>query len=257
MDRNPQAKEMADESIWPLPDAPAILDVGSAIRIATPCGWSRSSPPAYASRMQPQFWRDAWSAGKINFHEGKPNSFLAAHASVLAGTSVLVPLCGKTEDLAFLAAHHHTVVGIELVEDAVAAFFAEHALTPHIERRGPLALYSAEAVTIIAGDFFAVTREDVGPIDALYDRAALVALPADVRVRYIAHLRTLLTGATPGLLVTLDYPQDAMDGPPFAISDPEVRRHYPQAEELASRPASGGRIGALGTAVERCYRIAL
>ena len=207
--------------------------------------------------MQPQFWFDAWSAGKINFHEGKPNTFLADHAAQLTGTSVLVPLCGKTEDLAYLASLRHTVVGIELVETAVAAFFSEHELIPRIERRGPLAIYTADAVTIIAGDLFAVTRDDVGPIDALYDRAALVALPADVRIRYIAHLRTLLAAATPGLLVTLDYPQDTMDGPPFAVPDTEVRHHYPRAKLLAERPATGGRVGALGTAVERCYRIEL
>ena len=207
--------------------------------------------------MQPQFWRERWAEGKIAFHEGAPNLYLADHAARLTGMSVLVPLCGKTEDLAFLAAHNHTVVGIELVEDAVAAFFSEHGLTPHIERRGPLTVYSSGAVTVIAGDIFAVTREDVGPIDALYDRAALVALPAELRVRYIAHLRTLLTAATPGLLVTFDYPQDQMEGPPFSVPDVEVRSHYPRATQLAERPAVGGRLGALGTAFERCYLVEL
>ncbi len=207
--------------------------------------------------MQPQFWIDAWRAGKINFHEGKPNPYLTDHIARLTGTSVLVPFCGKTEDLAFLAAHNHTVVGIELVEDAVAAFFSEHDLSPHIERRGPVAIYSSGAVTIICGDLFAVTREDVGPIDAFYDRAALIALPAELRIRYVAHLRTLLTAAIPGLLVTLDYPQHQMEGPPFSIPDTEVRSHYPQATQLAERPATGGRVGSLGTAVERCYLVEL
>ena len=207
--------------------------------------------------MQPQFWFDAWRAGKINFHEGKPSSYLADHVTRITGTSVLVPLCGKTEDLAFLAAHNHTVVGIELVEDAVAAFFSEHALSPHIERRGALAVYSSGPIKIITGDLFTVAREDIGPIDALYDRAALVALPADLRVRYIAHLRTLLAAATPGLLVTLDYPQDQMEGPPFSVPDAEVRSHYRRATQLTERPATGGRVGALGTAVERCYHVEL
>jgi thiopurine S-methyltransferase len=207
--------------------------------------------------MQPQFWKDRWAEGKTAFHEGKPNSFLADHLAHLAGTSVLVPLCGKTEDLAFLAAHDHTVIGIELVESAVAAFFSEHALTPHIERRRDLALYTSGAATIIAGDLFAVTRDDVGPLDALYDRAALVALPADLRVRYVAHLRTLLPPEAPGLLVSLDYPQDQMEGPPFAVPDAEVRAHYPHATLLAERPAVGGRVGALPNAIERCYRVRL
>jgi thiopurine S-methyltransferase len=221
------------------------------------CGWCPSSRHAYASGVQPQFWFDAWSAGKINFHEGKPNSYLAEHAARLTGTSVLVPLCGKTEDLAFLAAHNHTVIGIELVEDAVRAFFSEHGLSPAIERRGALTRYASGAVTILAGDLFAVTRDDIGPIDALYDRAALVALPADLRIRYIAHLRTLLPAETPGLLVTLDYPQDQMEGPPFSVPDSEVHAHFARATQLVERPATGGRVGALGTAVERCYHVAL
>jgi thiopurine S-methyltransferase len=207
--------------------------------------------------MQPQFWKDRWAEGKTAFHEGQPNSFLADNAARLTGKRVLVPLCGKTEDLAFLAAHDHSVIGIELVEDAVAAFFAEHGLTPHIDRRGALAVYSSDAVTIIAGDLFAVTRDDIGAIDAFYDRAALVALPADLRVRYIAHLRSLLAAETPGLLISLEYPPDQMEGPPFPVADAEVHAHYRRATLLAERPAAGGRIGALGTAVERCYDVAL
>jgi len=207
--------------------------------------------------MDPQFWIDRWSEGKIGFHEGKPNAFLDEFATRLAGTRVLVPLCGKTVDLAFLAAHGHEVVGIELVEDAVRAFFAEHDLVPTVMRRGPLAIYTAGTITVIAGDLFAVGRDDVGPIDAIYDRAALIALPPELRARYVAHLRTLAPAATPVLLVTLEYPQELMEGPPHSVPEAEVRTHYPVVEKLAVRPATGGRAGELGVAVERCYVVTL
>jgi thiopurine S-methyltransferase len=207
--------------------------------------------------MQPEFWKTAWSEGRIAFHEGTPNTFLEKFADRLPKTHVLVPLCGKTDDLAFLAGRGHTVIGIELVEDAVKAFFAEHQITPTVTHHGELARYSAGPITLIAGDLFTVTREDVGRVDAIYDRAALIALPPELRTRYVAHLRTLAPAATPALLITLDYPQDQMSGPPFALSDAEVRATYPHVEQLAERPATGGRVGQISGSVERCYAVTL
>lgn len=205
--------------------------------------------------MNPEFWKARWSEGKIGFHEGRPNELLAAHAERLGEGRVLVPLCGKTEDLAFLASRGHQVVGIELVEDAVRAFFAEHALAPAVERRGELTVYAAGAITLIVGDLFAVSRDDVGAIDALYDRAALIALPPDVRPRYVAHLRTLVPAGARGMLVTLDYDQSRKAGPPFAVPDAEVRAHYPGAELLVERPTNRAGNGPELEVIERCYAI--
>lgn len=217
--------------------------------------------------MEPSFWIDRWREGKIGFHEGQPNALLVRFAARLgAGTRVLVPLCGKTVDLAYLAAHGHTVVGIELVEDAVRAFFSEHQLVPRVTRTGPLAAYSAGAITLIAGDVFHVGAAHVGEIGAIYDRAATIALPAELRPRYIAQLRTLAPAGTPGLLVTVDYPQDRMDGPPFSVPDAEVQGYYPAAEMLADHPTVGSRLSEIGpgrplggdrVAHERCYAITL
>jgi len=206
--------------------------------------------------MEPAFWQQRWQEGSIGFHEGTPNKFLVEYVAKLPGTRVLVPMCGKTEDLAYLAAQGREVIGIELVEDAVRAFFAEHATTPTITPRGALTQYTAGPITIFAGDLFAVTRADVAAIDAIYDRAALIALPSDLRTRYIAHLGGLVDKTTPTLLVTLDYPQDRMQGPPFAVPDAEVRTHYTDVAQLGERPAAGPRFEEVG-AIERCYRAAL
>jgi thiopurine S-methyltransferase len=173
---------------------------------------------------------------------------------------VLVPLCGKAVDLAYLAGLGHDVVGVELVEDAVAAFFAEHALTPTIARDEAFVRYQAGGITILAGDVFATTPGVLGPIDALYDRAALIALPPDLRARYVEHLRGMLAAGTPGLLVTLEYPQDAMAGPPFAVLEDEVRQLYDGVEVtlLDDEPADAPRLRAAGvSARERCYALAL
>ncbi|MDB4931745.1 MAG: Thiopurine S-methyltransferase [Myxococcaceae bacterium] len=205
--------------------------------------------------MSDDFWARRWREGQIGFHEGAPNAFLQAHAARLGDAKrVFVPLCGKSEDLAFLAARGHTVVGVELVEDAVRAFFDEHGLAPAVTPRGPLTAYAHGAITLLVGDLFDATPDLVGAVDALYDRAALIALPEDVRARYVAHLRALLLPGAAGLVVTVEYPQEAMAGPPFAVPEAEVRRLYDglAVECIDRRPAAGGRVAALGAAAEEC-----
>lgn len=209
--------------------------------------------------MDAAFWTARWSEKQIGFHEGRPNAFLERHAARLGERRhVLVPLCGKSEDLAFLAARGHTVTGVELVEDAVRAFFDEHEVVPTVQR-GTHATYTAGAITIHAGDFFAVTPALAGPIDALYDRAALVALPPEMRVRYAGHVRTLVAAGAPGLVVTFEYPQDKMNGPPFAVFESELRALYAgqSIDLLDERPAENLRTRDAGiAATERCFAIA-
>ncbi len=204
--------------------------------------------------MQPEFWKSRWNEGKIGFHEGAANAFLARHALRIGDRRrVLVPLCGKSEDLAFLAAHNHEVIGIELVEDAVRAFFSEHDAKPEITRHGRLAIYTAGAITIIVGDLFDVTEADVGAIDAIYDRAALVALPPEMRRRYIDHLHMLVPARTQSLLVTFEYAQDKRPGPPFSVPEAEVRTLFSSAELIDERLAEGPLAEAGLSPIERCY----
>jgi len=207
--------------------------------------------------MEPAFWRARWAEHKIGFHEGRPNAFLEANINRLDGRyRVLVPLCGKSEDLAFLAANGHAVIGVELVEDAVVQFFAEHAIVPRVERRDGVAIYTANEISIIAGDWFATTPELVGPVDAVYDRAALIALPRELRPRYIDQLKLLLSPATHGVVIALDYAEGAWPGPPFNVSDDEVRRYYKTVELLGEAPNHSGSIANAGiTSTERCYSV--
>jgi thiopurine S-methyltransferase len=207
--------------------------------------------------MEPAFWRSRWAEHKIGFHEGHPNKFLAVHINRLDGRyRVLVPLCGKTEDLAFLAASGHAVVGVELVEDAVSEFFAEHALEPIIERRDGAAIYTAHVITLLAGDWFTMTPELIGPVDAVYDRAALIALPREVRTRYVDQLKTLIPAGTHGIVIALDYPEGAWAGPPFNVTNDDVRAYYKTVELLGEAPNLSGSIANAGiTSTERCYSV--
>lgn len=177
--------------------------------------------------MEAEFWHARWREGRIGFHEGKPNRMLERYAGLLAGRArVLVPLCGKADDLAFLASAGHEVVGVELVESAVRDFFVERGLTPSVREVGPFRAYSAGRVTLYAGDFFAATRELLGPLDALYDRAALIALPEPMRRAYAEALRGLMPAGALGLLVTIDYAEGGMEGPPFSIPEAHLRELY-------------------------------
>lgn len=179
--------------------------------------------------MDPEFWHQRWQRKEIGFHLERPNPRLLQHWGALrlvAGARVLVPLCGKSEDLAWLAREGHRVLGVELSPIAVAEFYAEHGLQPQRQSRSPFESLAAGDIEILCGDFFALDREIAGPVDALYDRAALVALPPPLRERYAQLLAGLLSPGTEMLLVTFDYPQAQMQGPPFAVGPEQVRELY-------------------------------
>lgn len=208
--------------------------------------------------MDPSFWKSRWAEGRTAFHEGKANKYLVRHHDKLATyPRVLVPLCGKAEDLAYLAAQGHDVIGVELVEDAVTSFFKEHGLTPTIrETQQGLVEYSAFSITIYAGNIFATSRDLLGPIDAIYDRGALVALPDDMRRTYVDHLRAL--GPKRALVVTLEYDQTQMEGPPFSVEEGELRALYDNCtvEFLSEGPDERVRENA-PPIVERCFSVTL
>jgi thiopurine S-methyltransferase len=205
------------------------------------------------------YWRARWQEGRIGFHEGRPNDLLVAHARELGeGTRVFVPLCGKTEDMAWLAERGHRIVGVELEANAVQAFYAARGLTPEIARRGRLDAYSAGPYVLLAGDFFDVGAEHLDGASAVYDRAAIVALPREMRAQYGARLHELFAPGTRALTITLSYAGGAAAGPPFSVDGEELRRVYPGAaiDLLEERPVTSGRLHDEGiAAVEQAWRV--
>jgi thiopurine S-methyltransferase len=189
--------------------------------------------------MDANFWQQKWQKGEIGFHESAVNQLLVANFDKLRlpqGARLLLPLCGKTLDIGWLLANGYRVAGAELSQLAVDALFAELGVVPQITEVGALKHYSAGNIDIFNGDVFALNAALLGQVDAVYDRAALVALPAEVRPRYAAHIRALSHDA-PQLLVTFEYDQSLRSGPPFSVTTEEVERLYADgyAQEVVER----------------------
>lgn len=193
--------------------------------------------------MQPEFWHERWQRNEIGFHQDQPHAALARHWSTLGlapRSRVFVPLAGKSLDMVWLAQAGHRVTGVELSPIAVRDFFVAQQLRATVEHHGRLTRHVAGDIELWCGDIFDLTPALLGPIDASFDRAALVALPPPMRRRYAAHLLALSGPATRMLLVTLEYSQAQMLGPPHAVLEDEVRALYAgsQAITLLSRDSA-------------------
>jgi thiopurine S-methyltransferase len=195
--------------------------------------------------MDPSFWLQAWREDRTAFHQPGVNPHLAGHLDALAlapGSRVFLPLCGKTLDIGWLLARGFRVAGAELSPLAIEQLFAQLEVEPQVTELGTVARWAAPGLDVFVGDVFDVTRDMLGPVDATFDRAALVALPADMRARYAAHL-VEITGGAPQLLVTFEYDPAVMEGPPFSISADDVQTYYGDrydARLLAAAPVPSG-----------------
>lgn len=172
-------------------------------------------------------WLNRWESGQTGWHESTGNSALRKFWPRLkAGSRILVPLCGKSHDLLWLAKQGYDVTGVELSEIAVRAFFTEAGIQFEVVASDGLLCFRAQQyrLRIVCGDYF---RFSDAPYDALYDRAALVALPAELRPVYVEHTKSLLKADAAQLLITLEYDQSKVNGPPFSVLPGEVKAYWP------------------------------
>ena len=182
--------------------------------------------------MDQQFWLDKWTNQQIGFHLTEVNAFLSRHYDQLQlrpSATVFVPLCGKSLDIHWLLAQGHRVIGIDLSEIAIVALLDHLGLDYRRQILDDLIHFQAAQLDLFVGDLFALKPQHLAQmqieIDAIYDRAALVALPAQLRPRYVEHLITLGNHCQQ-LLINYDYPQASFAGPPFAVADAEIRQLY-------------------------------
>ncbi len=185
--------------------------------------------------MEKQFWLDRWAEQRIGFHLADINPHLRRYWSSLGvppGGRVLVPLCGKSLDMLWLRDLGYEVLGVEFSAIAIRDFARENALALETFVDGDFVCARTERVTLLQGDFFHLDSRWTDEVVAVYDRAALVALPGEMRRRYVAKLAQLLVPGTEMLLVSMNYPQDEMSGPPFSVSEDEIALLYEDAFDL-------------------------
>lgn len=179
--------------------------------------------------MDTDFWLDRWREGKTGFHQNRITPLLQKYWPTLElapGARILVPLCGKSLDMLWLAQQGFQVLGVELSALAVEQFFAENHLDPSVHESVSGVHYAAGGIEIICGDIFKLDSATLSNCAGAYDRAALVALPPAMRTEYVRHVYGQLSPRYRGLLITLDYPQSQMDGPPFSVPEAEVEALY-------------------------------
>jgi len=176
-----------------------------------------------------EFWQQRWHQNQTGFHLDKVNPYLVDFWSSLnlkKNTQVLVPLCGKSLDMVWLANNSHQVLGIECSDKAIDEFFQLQDLVPDVKTIENFKKHGSADYSILRGDFFKLDNEVLADVSAVYDRASLVALPEDMRQQYVELLIRHLPESVSVLLVTIEYDQSKMSGPPFSVSDDEVQKLY-------------------------------
>ncbi len=179
--------------------------------------------------MLPDQWRDRWKQNRIGFHESSVNPYLFRYLpefDLNRGETIFLPLCGKAHDIAWLAQQGFKVVGIELSEIAIESFFSEHGLKYQQSDSDRFILRRSGNISLIQGDYFDLQVQDLSACKMVYDRAALIAVDATNRDRYCAHMLSIIPPYTNQLLITLNYDQTQMKGPPYAVPETEVDQYY-------------------------------
>jgi len=173
--------------------------------------------------MEHRFWRERWDEGQIGFHRAETHPLLERFWPELdvAGGRVLVPLCGKSLDLSWLAANGYEVVGVEFVPAAAAAYFEERGVAAEQKEVEGFATLRENGVTLVVADFFQVSAAVTGRFDAVYDRAAWVAIAPEDRRKYTERVRSLVRPG--GRLLLINFEHDLGSGPPFSIGEQELR----------------------------------
>jgi thiopurine S-methyltransferase len=176
--------------------------------------------------MEPEFWLDRWRESRTGFHQDAPTPLLLKHwraVGAVPGSRVFVPLAGKSLDMAWFASQGYRVLGAELSPLAVSQFFESQGVEPSVRKAADGIHHVTGPIELVQGDVFAMDADAIASCMAVFDRAAIIALPPEMRERYVREVYGKLPSACRGLLITLEYPQHEKAGPPFPVPEEEVR----------------------------------
>jgi thiopurine S-methyltransferase len=185
--------------------------------------------------LQPEFWHERWRKSQIGFHQSAVDTRLQQYwpdLGLATGSRVFVPLCGKSLDMLWLLELGFSVVGIDLSAVALESFCMENGIAAKRRTLGALEVYETENLQLYCGDFFALTATLLGPVAAVYDRAALIAWTPEQRAAYVSHITSLTSNGTQTLLIAMEYPQAQMSGPPFSVSADDVEHLYARSHTI-------------------------
>lgn len=179
--------------------------------------------------MDENYWQKKWEENDIKFNQESPNPFLIEYFpkfGLANQATIFVPLCGKSIDMLWLLEQEHEVIGVELSPIAIEAFFNENKLTYKVIQTRGFTIYKGDNITIYCGDFFNLTKDQLKSVTGVYDRAALIALPAKTRKQYAEHSNNILGVGTQILLLTIEYKHKEKIGPPYSVPDTEIQKNY-------------------------------
>ena len=215
--------------------------------------------------MHTDFWLERWQQNQIGFHEQEINAHLQEFwetFNIPTDSKIFVPLCGKSRDILWLLSLGYQLVGVEISPLAVENFFSENNLEARITNCGNFQLWETNGLSIYLGNFFDLSSMQLAGCKAIYDRAALIALPPEMRHEYVLHLKKIAPALSHTLLVTLEYAQQEMPGPPFSVDENEVHSLFGDtcdiellfAEDILQNNDNFKERG-LSSLVEKVYRL--
>ncbi len=195
--------------------------------------------------MEHDFWHQRWQKKEIGWHndEFHPALVALAHKIFPVNSTVFVPLCGKSKDMAWLAENGYQVIGSELSEIAVEEFFKDVRLKPTVSESGSLTLFEAGPYKIYQGDFFDLRKEQLVACETWYDRAAVIALPESLRAKYVEKLSQLFSKGAQGLVISLSYQSQTRQGPPFSVNPEQINNLWNQASSVKHKLSSDVEMG--------------
>ena len=183
--------------------------------------------------MQADFWHEMWASGEVGFHQKQVNAFLTEFwpkLNLRSNAEILVPLCGKTLDMLWLREAGHSVIGVELSQKALDEFLHENNLNADLAKHDKFCGYELPEMKLLCGDFFHLSANDCLNVKAVYDRAAIIALPPHMRQSYALHLQEILPAGCKILMVIMEYDQNLMAGPPFSVRESEIAALFAEFE---------------------------
>jgi thiopurine S-methyltransferase len=188
--------------------------------------------------MDKNFWIERWKKKEIGFHLNDYHDFLKKHGEIYFKdvSNVFIPLCGKSKDILWFYHFGKTVVGIELSDIACREFFLENHLQYNKSEYKNFQIYHTldKKIYLINGDFFELNKDVLNfiniTIQAVYDRASLIALPFDLRKQYVKHMFRMLNNKIKYFLITMEFePIEKTQkeiGPPFSVTENEIKNLF-------------------------------